>query len=304
MRVLVSGGAGFVGAATVRLLLAEGHDVVVLDDLSTGRRDVLREDVVFHHGDVRDQLACRRAVQGCDALVHLAALSAVPESFVEPVRFDSVNDGGTASILDAAWGAGVRRVVLASSAAVYGEGGSRPLREEDPFDPRSPYAASKVGMEALGRVYAHRGVHVGLLRYFNVFGPGASANSVVPRFVLRARAGLPFEIEGDGEQLRDFIHVEDVARANVLALRRSAGTVNIGSGRATSIRELADAIGVLFGSPGVRRVGGREHDLRKSVADVRRARRHLGWSPRIELEEGLRELLEATGGVHRADKGS
>lgn len=228
----------------------------------------------------------------------------MPESFADPLRYEGVNDGGTACILDAAWSAGVRRVVLAGSAAVYGEGGERPLREEDPFDPRSPYAASKVAMEALGRVYAHRGMALTILRYFNVYGPGSTSQAVVPRFVRRATAGLPLEIEGDGHQLRDFVHVDDVARANVLALYGQAGTINIGSGVGRSILELGQRVRAHHVRCELRFVPAREQELRKSVADIRRAQDLLGWVPRIELEEGLVRLLRRGLGVHLAAGGS
>ena len=285
MKVLVTGGAGFIGAHTVRALLRAGHEVRVVDDLSTGRAELL--DVPLVRGDVRDQVTVWRAMQGMDAVVHLAARSSVPASFRDPVGVESVNDLGSASILDCVWRTGVRKVVLASSAAVYGEGS--PIGEATPSTPRSPYAASKVAMEALGRVYRQRGCQVATLRYFNVYGPG-QRDGVVHRFLTSLGAALP--VHGDGQQSRDFVHVSDVARANVLALGWNT-EVNIASGRGTRIGELAAMLADLTGQPDRRcHLPARELDPTCCTGDISRAR-SLGWSPRIGLTSGLRALLLA-----------
>ena len=288
MRILVTGGAGFIGAHTVSALLEAGHEVVVLDDLSTGQRDRLPE-VPFLKGDVRDQVTVFRALRGCDAVVHLAARSSVPDSFRDPVGVESVNDLGSATVLDCAWRRGIRRVVLASSASVYGQG--EPLHERLPLAPRSPYAASKVAMEALGAVYRERGCAVASLRYFNVYGPG-QRDGVLPTFLAQLHRGEPLSVDGDGRQSRDFVHVLDVARANVQALAWD-GEVNIASGRSTSILDLIDRVSQVLGRP-LSRVHGppRELDSTCCTASTLRAR-EWGWGAQISLDAGLRGMLLA-----------
>ncbi len=292
MAVLVTGGAGFVGGATVAALQAAGRAVVVLDDLSTGRAERVR-GVPLLIGDVRDEGLVSRAVQGAEAVLHLAARSSVPGSFTDPVGCHAVNDEGTAVVLEAAWQAGVPRVVLASSSAVYGEGA--PAAEQAPLDPRSPYAASKAAMEAQGRVYAHRGLAVTALRYFNVYGPGQTAGldgAVIARFLAALGGGRALPVEGSGRQTRDFVHVRDVARANVVALAKGGGTFNVGTGVRTSIVALAEQLSALAGvTTRLERCPGRESELVASVADTGLATQELGWTAEIALAAGLEELV-------------
>jgi UDP-glucose 4-epimerase len=296
MQVLVTGGAGFIGAHTVRALLDAGHAVTVLDDLSTGVADQVPEGVRLVRGDVRDQLTVWRSLEGADAVVHLAARSSVPDSFRDPLGVESVNDLGSGTVLDCAWRRGLRRVVLASSASVYGQGEVR--HEEQPMAPRSPYAASKVAMEALGRVYRERGCQVATLRYFNVYGPG-QGEGVVPAFFGDLLAGRELTLHGTGEQSRDFVHVSDVARANVMALDWNQ-EVNVGRGESTTVLGLARTMAGLLRVPfRTTTAPARELDPRCCSADPGRARA-LGWSPRIGLETGLRGMLLAR--AHRMDR--
>ncbi len=292
MAVLVTGGAGFVGAATVAALRWAGHEVVVLDDLSTGRADRVR-DVPLVIGDVRDEALVAQTLQGVDAVLHLAARSSVPGSFADPVGCHAVNDEGTAVVLEAAWQVGVHRVVLASSSAVYGK--ATLAREDCPLDPCSPYAASKAAMEAQGRVYAHRGLAVTVLRYFNVYGPGQAAGpdgAVVPRFLRALAGGHPLPIEGSGRQGRDFVHVHDVARANLAALVCPGGTYNVGTGVLTSVVGLAERLTALAGVPTrLAHLPGREVEVFQSVADVGLASRELAWRSSVALDAGLKALV-------------
>jgi nucleoside-diphosphate-sugar epimerase len=292
MVVLVTGGAGFVGAATVALLRSVGREVLVLDDLSTGRAERVR-GVPLLIGDVRDEGLVTRAVQGADAVLHLAARSSVPGSFADPVGCHAVNDEGTAVVLEAAWQAGVHRVVLASSSAVYGE--LSPAREDRPLDPRSPYAASKAAMEAQGQVYRHRGMAVTSLRYFNVYGPGQPSGplgAVIPRFIKALQRGCPLPMEGSGRQGRDFVHVHDVARANLGALNAPSGIFNIGTGVLTTVVALAEQISSLAGVPiRIQRLPGREAEVLASVACVTLAAQALGWRSETTLTQGLTALI-------------
>ncbi len=292
MRTLITGGAGFIGGATASLMRQAGHEVVVLDDLSSGRSE-RAAGCPLVVGDVRDTDLVERVIGGVDAVLHLAARSSVPGSFRDPVGCHAVNDEGTAVVLESAWQAGVPRVVLASSSAVYGH--RSPARETDPLDPRSPYAASKAAMEAQGRVYRHRGLAVTALRYFNVYGPdpwGATDGAVVASFLEAVRRGRPLPIEGTGHQGRDFIHVDDVARANLVALTGEPGTYNVGTGTLTSVRGLAERMCALAGvALRVLHLPAREIELERSLADPERALRRLGFSSTVPLEEGLEDVL-------------
>ncbi len=294
MAVLVTGGAGFVGAATVAALRAAAHEVVVLDDLSTGRASRVR-GVPLIVGDVRNTGLVEGVMHGVQAVLHLAARSSVPGSFADPVGTHAVNDEGTAVVLEAAWQAGVPRVVLASSSAVYGE--RSPTAEAGVLDPRSPYAASKAAMEAQGRVYAHRGLTVTTLRYFNVYGPGqpgGPGGAVIPRFLEALAAGKALPVEGSGRQIRDFVHVADVARANLAALRCDGGTYNVGTGVGTAIGVLAERLTELAGVPlRLQRLPGREAEVQASVAEVELAAERLGWRAATPLAIGLVELVRS-----------
>jgi UDP-glucose 4-epimerase len=289
MKILVTGGAGFVGGILLQRLRAVGHDLRVLDDLSTGRAERVGpcELVV---GDVRDPERVAHAMEGVDAVVHLAAQSSVPISLHDPVACHAVNAHGSAVVLEAARRQGVSRVVLASSAAVYGLGTGRSALETDSLDPRSPYAASKVAMEALARVYS-LDMSLVILRYFNVYGGGAYTHwgdSVVSRFQRALERGEALPVEGDGLQARDFVHVEDVAQANLCALEGPCGTYNVGTGHATTVSDLArimmeaaDCTVAVESRPA------RREDLQTSCADPRLATSALGFRATLALEQGL-----------------
>jgi UDP-glucose 4-epimerase len=304
MRVLVTGGAGFIGSHLVRALLARGDEVRVLDDLSSGRRERLADvldRVDLRVGDVRDRLAVAAAVDGCRAVSHQAAIVSVPRSIADPLETVEVNLVGTARVLAAAIGAGAERFVLASSAAVYGDAPGGARDEDDRLDPLSPYAVSKLAAEDLVALASRRHGLVGVsLRYFNVYGAGQAADSayaaVVPRFAADVALGRPPIVHGDGEQTRDLCHVTDVARANLAALDAPAATAgevfNVGVGRATSVNELAAALVRLSGRAlAPRHDEPRPGDVRHSLAAVERARRALGFSALVSLEEGLAGVL-------------
>ncbi len=304
-RALITGGAGFVGSHLVRRMLQDGWDVVVLDDLSTGRRsnlDAVADDVRFVQADVASLDDVRRAADGCEIVLHQAALPSVPRSIADPVASHAANATGTLNVLVAAREAGVRRVVVASSSSVYGSVPDLPKRETMPTLPLSPYAVSKLAAESYCRAWHDLyGVETVALRYFNVFGPRQDPHSeyaaVVPRFIAAYRAGEPPVIFGDGEQSRDFTYVANVVDANVAALASAAapGNVyNIACGRSVTLNELAGELRTQMGAtaPAVH-AAPRPGEVRHSLADIAQAQADLGYAPRIGLAEGLRATIDA-----------
>lgn len=299
--VLVTGGAGFIGSHLAWGLVERGDEVRILDDLSTGLQQNLTSlDSDFQMEDIRDQGAVDQAMQDVQTVFHLAALTSVPESVEVPQRCYEVNLIGSLNVLWAAHRAGVRRVVLASSCAVYGEI-PPPMREDAVAQPLSPYAASKLAMEEAARLfYETHGLETICLRFFNVYGPRQAPDSeyaaVIPKFIqVMMQGGRPV-IFGDGSQTRDFVHVSDVVRAMLLAGEREATVgkvVNVGSGQSISILALAEALRMQFpGGAEPSFSSPRQGDLAHSAADMDRADQTLGYRPQVALEQGLRSTIE------------
>jgi len=306
-RVLVTGGAGFIGSHLVGRLLAEGFEVWVLDDFSAGRM----ENVSCHNGvrgfhlvrgDVRDVDLVEKVVDGVDAVFHEAALVDVALSIENPVLFNEVNVVGTLNLLRACLGSDVKRFVFASSAAVYGD--SKPARKREDMvpEPVSPYGVSKLAAESYVRVFNELyGLETVCLRCFNVYGSrqgvGSSYSGVITAFLSRLLRGEPPVIHGDGKQSRDFVHVDDVVSANLLALEKenAVGEVfNIASGTAVSVCELAkilqkitnkELLKPLFTEP-------RAGDIKHCLGDISKAQELLGFHPNIQLDDGLSRLVE------------
>jgi len=303
MRVLVTGGAGFIGSHTVARLLAEGHSVRVLDDLSTGKRENLAPfggAVEFLEGDITDVAAVERAVAGMDAVMHLAAVVSVPVSVERTAFAHAVNATGTLNVLEAARRAGVRRVAYASSAAVYGAIADLPAREEAPLVPTSPYGSQKRYNEETARLATElHGLETVGLRYFNVYGPRQDPRSpysgVLSIFIDRILGDQPVTIHGDGLQTRDFVFVGDVARANVAALTAPGGSgraFNVGTGTAVTVLDAYRAIACSVGREVEPTFGpGRAGDIRHSRADVGAIARELGWQAEVAFESGIGETI-------------
>lgn len=298
---LVTGGAGFIGSHLVQALVRAGESVRVLDNLTTGRLENLhavRDRIEFVRGDLRDRGTVERAVAGTEIILHHAAIASVPQSMDDPRTTYEVNATGTLNVLLAARDAGTRRVVYASSSAVYGDDPKLPKDEGLLPAPRSPYAVCKLLGEELCRSFtATYRLSTVCLRYFNVFGPRQDPHSpyaaVIPKFVACLREGIPLPIYGDGKQTRDFIPVEAVVAANLQAADRpriDGAVFNIGSGQATSLLELTEALGQASGRrPELRFLPQRPGDVRDSWADVSRAVKELGLSP-PSLTDGLRAI--------------
>jgi UDP-glucose 4-epimerase len=309
-KVLVTGGAGFIGSNLVRALLARGDTVRVLDNFATGRRENLAElldDVEVVEGDLRSYERVHTAVQGVEIVFHQGALGSVPRSVQDPLTSTAVNVEGTLNVLLAARDSGVARVVAASSSSVYGDGGTFPRVESQPANPISPYAVAKLAAErfcvSFFRVY---GIETVALRYFNVFGPRQDPTSqyaaVVPLFIKAIKEGRPVTIYGDGTQSRGFTYVENVVAGNLAAAAagaEAAGAVlNIAVEGSETVNTLAETIGRLLGLP-VERIHApiRPGDVEQSSADVSRARELIGFEAHIGFEEGLQLTID-----NQADK--
>jgi nucleoside-diphosphate-sugar epimerase len=305
-RALVTGGAGFIGSHVVDRLLALGHQVRVVDNLSTGSRANLAHvegEVDFLEGDLCDPSVAARAVDSVDVIYHLAALPSVPRSLADPLGSHDANVNATVYLLDSAVKAKVRRIVYSSSSSVYGDTPELPKVESVEPLPRSPYAASKLASEQYVLAYARGGLIEGVaLRYFNVFGPRQSPASayaaVIPLFMASALRGTPATIFGDGEQTRDFTYVSNVVQANVLAGSRpaeivSGAPVNVGAGERTTLQQLASLIREVSGrSLTCQTAAPRPGDVRDSLASLDRAKRLLGFEADVGLREGLRRTWE------------
>ena len=296
--VLVTGGAGFIGSHVAERFAREGFEVRVLDDLSTGSAANLEPRWKLLRADVRDAAAVDAAVAGCERVVHLAAFTSVPESFARFADCARTNVLGTLHVARAAVRHGVRKLVFASSSAVYADGAGAPKRESECPVPSSPYGLSKLEGEHLLEAHAELdGLASTALRFFNVYGPRQAANSdyaaAVPIFIERALRGEALTVYGDGLQTRDFVYVGDVAEAVLrAALSPATGAINVGTGVAQAIRGLADAVAAAVGHGVPHRFApSRPGDVRASLADVSRARRLLGWEPAHALADGLAHTL-------------
>jgi UDP-glucose 4-epimerase len=304
VRVLVTGGGGFIGSQVVDRLLGDGHDVRVLDNFATGRRENLLHvlsDVELVEGDIQSYERVSNAVRGCQVVLHEAALPSVPRSVQDPLTSSATNITGTLNVLLASRDAGVERVVYASSSSIYGANPKLPKHEGLLPQPISPYAVAKLAGEGFCRSFHDVfGLETVALRYFNVFGPRQDPFSqyaaVIPNFLTALMDGRPPRVFGDGGQSRDFTYVGNVVDASLLALDASGvgGKVfNVAAGRRTSLGELLQALETLTG----RRVepsyeDPRPGDVRHSQADISAAERDLGFRPRVSVEEGLRLTLE------------
>jgi UDP-glucose 4-epimerase len=295
-KMVITGGAGFIGS-NLALALAKENEVVVIDDLSTGKVENLEGiDVQLISGSITD-LDLKAAFEGSSCVFHQAAISSVKKSIEDPLRTNAVGINGTLKVLIAARDAGVRRVILASSAAVYGTSPRLPKREDMMPEPRSPYAVSKLAGENYARVFQELyGLETVALRYFNVFGPKQDPSSeysgVISRFIAILLEGRQPVIYGDGEQTRDFVYVADVVRANILASESHlSGVFNIACGKSISLNSLAKKIGDLLAREvRPRYEAPRPGDIKHSLADISRAQ-GIGYFPDYGIEDGLRETI-------------
>jgi UDP-glucose 4-epimerase len=307
--ILVTGGAGFIGSHILDKLMEEGFDVTVIDNLETGRLENLAQheknkDFHFIRGDIRDFDLVKETLRDIDAVFHLAALASVTRSVKDPILTNDINVVGTLNLLKSSSDLGVKRFVFASSAAIYGEAKS-PLKKEDMVpNPTSPYGVSKLAAENYVRVFYNAyGLETVCLRFFNVYGPRqnvdihGSYGGAISIFLNRILKRLPPIIYGDGEQTRDFIYIQDVVQANMLALsnKNAVGEVfNIGSGKKTSLNQIALALKNIMNRKDIKSIYAdpRPTDIRHGYADISKAERILGYTPHFSIKEGLTELVK------------
>ena len=305
MRALVTGGGGFIGSHLTQRLVRDGHDVRVLDNFATGRRENLIEladDIELIEGDLQSYERVHNAVRDCELVFHQGALPSVPRSVQDPLTSNATNVLGTLNVLLAARDAGVRRVVFASSSSVYGKNPELPKREDQIPLPFSPYAVAKLACEGYCRSFSEvYGLETVSLRYFNVFGPRQDPLSqyaaVVPRFITLMHEGRPPQVFGDGEQSRDFTYIDNVIEANLLAADSTGGVgeaFNIACGERVTLNELLQRLRELMGRE-IEPVYNdpRPGEVRDSLADIGRARELLGYRPAVHLAEGLRRTAES-----------
>lgn len=300
MRYLITGGAGFLGAALSNRLAADGHEVRVVDDLSSGDAALLAPSVAFTRGDVLDVPRLWTLLQGVECVYHLAARVHVPESLQYPREYNTVNVGGTVSVLEAMRDAGVKRVVLASSGAVYGNQPQQPVQEDMVPNPRSPYAVSKLSAEYYVRTIGMLwGIEAVCLRIFNAYGPGqplrASFPPVIPSFMSRILSGGSVIIHGDGSSTRDFVYLDDVVNALVAASSAPGidrRIINVGSGVETSVADLMRQIEHVAGREAKPLNSKTSAGASRLCADLTLAHDLLDYSPRVTLEEGLQLTID------------
>jgi UDP-glucose 4-epimerase len=293
-KVIVTGGAGFVGAHLVKELISKGFEVHVIDNLVVGKRENLDGRAVLHVLDIREIETIRPIFIGASYVFHLAALPSVPYSIEHPEETHSVNLTGTLHVLLASRDAGVERVIFSSSAAVYGDQEELPVHEGMNPRPMSPYALHKLESEQYMKLFSDiYGLSTISLRYFNIYGEGQNPDgpyaSAIPKFVMRKKSGKPIQIIGDGEQTRDFVHISDVVSANIAAMESEkvgkGEVINIATGKNVSMNYVANLIG-----------GPIEHvpprlEIKHSVAHIGSAKNLLDWEPKADLEKGISELL-------------
>jgi UDP-glucose 4-epimerase len=300
MRFLITGGAGFIGAALANRLVGEGHHVRVLDDLSAGDPSRLDSQVLFTRGDVKDVPKLWTLLQHVDCVYHLAARVSVPESILYPRDYNDVNVGGTVAVMEAVRDAGVKRVVLASSGAIYGEQRRQPVSEKTIPNPDSPYAVSKLASEHyVFTIGVLCGIETVALRIFNAYGPGqfvpASHAPVIPQFLKQILGGGSLVVFGDGSQTRDFVYIDDVVDALFAAATASdvdRRIINVGSGQEVSINQLVEKVARATGrkvSPLYSQAN--KGGVSRLVADIGLARQKLDYSPKVDLDKGLALML-------------
>ena len=298
MKYVVTGGAGFIGSHLTKILVDQGHKVTVIDNLRTGKKENLesmKEKIIFVKGDVLDNKLLNETIMDVDGVFHQAALASVQDSFSKPDEYNEVNVNGTENILKLAKKNDFK-IVYASSSSVYGNPESIPIKESDSKNPINPYAETKLRKEELAIKYSKMGVKVIGLRYFNVFGKGQSREyaGVLKLFLEKIRDGLAPKINGDGTQFRDFVYVEDVARANIMSMKSDVDHefFNVGTNTSITILDLAKTI-IKYSNLDIEPIFGPalKGDVMKTIADISLIKEKTGWEPKVVLEDWIKEIV-------------
>lgn len=295
MRILITGGAGFIGSHIADFLISENHEVIILDNLSSGKIENVNKKALFIKGSITQKRDIEKAIQDVDYVFHLAAMVSVPLSFEKKDLCFKINIQGTKNVLDAALKHKVKKVIFSSSAAVYGDNLNTPLKENEPYSSLSPYAESKIEGEKLCIEYNKKGLVTCSLRYFNVYGtrqdPKSPYSGVISIFIDKAKENNEIIIFGDGSQTRDFIHVNDIVAANVFAMEKLDGVYNVANGKEITIKDLAEKIiKISKSSSKIKYEKERFGDIKKSLADITKIKKQ-GFTPIVEIDDGLKELL-------------
>lgn len=292
-KIIVTGGAGFIGSHIVDALINEGYEVNIVDNMSAGKEENINKNAIFHKVDIRDKEKLVPIFKDAEYVFHKAANPQVQYSIENPIETNNINVNGLLNVLEACRLNNVKRVIFASSSAIYGGQETMPIVESMQVNPLSPYGIQKYIGEAYMKLYAQiYGLETVCLRYFNVYGPRQSANgayaSVIPKFLEFKKDNTPLLITGDGEQLRDFVHISDVVTANIKAMNSEkvgvGDIINIGSGLNYSVNYIASLVG------GEIKYIPKRIEPKETKADIRKAKELLGWSPKVILENGIQEL--------------
>ncbi|MDO8573669.1 MAG: UDP-glucose 4-epimerase GalE [Candidatus Daviesbacteria bacterium] len=299
MKVLVTGGAGFIGSHVNKLLLNQGHQVTVIDDLSKGHKEIVDLKVDFHQTSLDDQQQLESILTGHDVVIHMASYIEVGESVKKPVEFSQNNIVGTVKLLEAMKNTGVKKIIFSSSACVYGKPAKVPITENDSLgEQENPYGITKVAMEDFCKLYfTLHGFDVTILRYFNPYGPGElhqPETHAIPNFIKSTLAKTPIPLFWKGEQIRDFIYIDDLAAAHVLALSLTGLHIyNVGTEKGSKVIDVVKKIFEIIGyEVPIDDKGERKGDVTTLVASAKKIKQELGWNPQISLDEGLKKTID------------
>lgn len=296
-KILVTGGAGFIGGHVNNLLLQDGHDVVVLDNLSKGHKDQLDPKVQLVVGDIQDPQKTKEALKGIDAVIHMAGLIIVPESVEDPIKYYQNNVAGTVNLLQCMQKENVKKIIFSSSACVYGTPEKLPITEEAPLHPDNPYGATKASVEAFLQAFnANFGFDVTILRYFNPYGPGElhePETHAIPNFIKATLAKKPIPLYWKGEQTRDFIYIEDLARSHTQVLGLSGFNIfNVGTETGVKVKDVIDKIFEIVGyEVEIEDLGKRAGDVEANYASSAKLKKAVGWEAKVGLKEGLEKTI-------------
>lgn len=298
MKVLVTGGAGFIGSHVTRLLIESGHEVVILDNLVKGHKESVDPKAKLIIGDIADSEKAEEALDGIDAVIHMAGLIVVPESVKDPILYSKNNFLGTVKFLESMRKVGVKKIIFSSSATVYGTPEKLPIKEDAPIHPDNPYGASKAAVESYLQTYnAVYGFDSIVLRYFNPYGPGEEhepETHAIPNFIKSTLAKKPIPLYHKGEQIRDFIYIDDLAQAHIDVLNLTGHQIfNIGTETGVKVKDVLDKIFEIVGyKVEIEDLGKRPGDVEANYASSDKIKKTVGWSAKVNLQEGLKKTIE------------